>query len=306
MFRAPRSVVALILTLLLASAIPLPARAAVKVGASIPFKAGTVARISQSPGGSYSHNDDYNRTAVDWAVAHGTPIVASETGTIYFEGWSGKAGIMALIDHGGDACSQYAHLSSTVVDKGQRVLKGQVIGYSGASANGSLNGTQVHLHWAGVYCSSQKSRNIISTVERGTSYPKDLSVSSVNRGAELTNTRSGRCLDVQGGSTQPSTPTQLYDCNATNAQRWLFNGTTLKVFGSMCLDILGGALRSGTRVQSYGCNGTTAQKWQVRADRTIRPAAAASLCLSAVGGGTANGTRIEILTCNGSTAQQWS
>jgi len=84
----------------------------------------------------------------DIAVNTGTPVVASADGTIYFEGWGQNsswvgavAGIAVLINHS-DSFTGYAHLSSTIVSKGQRVSQGQVIGYSGAT--GGVTGPHLH------------------------------------------------------------------------------------------------------------------------------------------------------------------
>lgn len=133
----------------------------------LPYAAGTAYTITQTPGNPYSHNDDYNRHAVDFAMPTGTPVLASAAGTVYFEGWSVGGGIMALIDHGGNRCSQYAHLSSTIINNGDWIAMGQQIGTSGATGNA----TGPHLHWNIVYCDSQLSREIPNSVEAGTSYP---------------------------------------------------------------------------------------------------------------------------------------
>ncbi|MFD0431115.1 FG-GAP-like repeat-containing protein [Streptomyces zhihengii] len=111
----------------------------------------------------------------------GTPIVASAAGTVHFEGWSTGGGIMALIDHGDNLCSQYAHLSSTVVNAGGRVAQGQRIGTSGATGNA----TGPHLHWNLVHCDSWRSRAIPNTVETGTSYPTGYAPVSQNGGQTL-------------------------------------------------------------------------------------------------------------------------
>lgn len=286
---------------------PAPAQAG-STSYGLPFLAGTSVKVTQSPGGSYSHKDAYNSTAVDWGVSPGTPIVASRSGTVHFEGWNGPGGIMALINHGGDTCTQYAHLSSTIVDKGQYVLKGQVIGYSGGSSNGRQNALAAHLHWAGVSCATQKATFVVNTAETGTSYPNGAVIRSTNAGDAIVNPKSNRCLDVQGGSTASGVPVQLYDCNRSAAQVWKYDPGTkaLVVYGTRCLDITGGGtLKSGTKVQSYACNGTNAQKWTLFADGTIRPAAATGLCLDASGGATANGTRVQVYSCNGTAAQVW-
>jgi len=277
---------------------------------SLPFQAGTAVAVTQSPNSGPTHNDAYNSTAVDWKVGSGTPVVASAAGTIYFEGWTtgsyAPAGIMVLIDHGSDNCTQYAHLSRTVIDKGQRVLKGQLIGYSGGSGYNSQTYWPAHLHWAGVSCQTQQAKFVVNTAEAGTTYTAGATYTSRNNGDDLLNPRSNRCLDVAGGNTASGTPVQLYDCNGTNAQKWLYTSLDpkpLKVFGTRCLDVQGGRMTSGTKVQSYACNGTAAQKWNVNQNGTITTWN--GLCLDAVGGGTANGTRIQIYTCNGTGAQVW-
>lgn len=133
----------------------------------LPFPAGSAYQVTQTPGEGYSHDDDYNRHAVDFGTPTGTPIVASAGGTIRFEGWNGVGGIMALIDHGDNRCSQYAHLDSTIINTGDQVAQGQQIGTSGATGNV----TGPHLHWNVVNCDSQTSREIPNTLETGTSYP---------------------------------------------------------------------------------------------------------------------------------------
>lgn len=149
-------------------------------GFALPFPRGTTHTVTQSPGGSTSHRNEYNSTAVDWAANRGETVVASASGRIYFEGWNGAGGIIVLIDHGNDNCTQYAHLSSTVVDRGWTVQRGQKIGTVGGSGYGNLAYYPTHLHWAGVSCSTQKARFIIDSIERGTSYPAGLRVTSQN------------------------------------------------------------------------------------------------------------------------------
>lgn len=141
-------------------------------GMRLPFAKGYAARISQAPGGSYSHSDTYNLSAVDWAVPSGTPIYSSAAGRVYAEGWRGAGGIVALIQVGtSSACHQYAHLSRTVVNAGQQVARGQLIGYSGGSGNGSQSAYAPHLHWAGVDCASGRNSFVPWTDEAGTNYP---------------------------------------------------------------------------------------------------------------------------------------
>ncbi len=133
----------------------------------LPFPAGRAYTITQAAGSSFSHNDAYNRHAIDFGMPVGVPILASAAGTIRFEGWAtGGGGIMALVDHGNNRCSQYAHLSATIINIGNRVAQGQRIGTSGATGNV----TGPHLHWNIVNCDSQTSREIPNSVEVGTRY----------------------------------------------------------------------------------------------------------------------------------------
>ncbi|WP_207892723.1 peptidoglycan DD-metalloendopeptidase family protein, partial [Micromonospora sp. MW-13] len=132
----------------------------------LPFPAGRAYTITQAAGSSFSHNDAYNRHAIDFGMPVGVPILASAAGTIRFEGWATGGGIMALVDHGNNRCSQYAHLSATIINTGDRVAQGQRIGTSGATGNV----TGPHLHWNIVNCDSHTSREIPNSVEVGTNY----------------------------------------------------------------------------------------------------------------------------------------
>ncbi|MFF2653187.1 peptidoglycan DD-metalloendopeptidase family protein [Streptomyces sp. NPDC058045] len=174
-----RSIVTVWAVLLASLGLTVPlgsAHAAAGAPFMLPYPAGSAYTITQTPGSGYSHNDDYNRHAVDFAMPNGTPIVASAAGTVYFEGWTNGGGIMVLINHGDNRCSQYAHLSSTSVNAGQRVARGQRVALSGATGNA----TGPHLHWNIVHCSSQLSREIPNSVETGTSYPTGYAPTSRN------------------------------------------------------------------------------------------------------------------------------
>lgn len=115
---------------------------------------------------------------------------------------------------------------------------------------------------------------------------------------------------------------QLYDGNATDAQRWLVqhndDGTvTLTALScGLALDVMNGGASSGTPVWVYTPNGTDAQRWLVHqksgdyAPDFSRPVALApklnaGLRLDCVGGGTANGTGIQVYDLNDTPAQQW-
>ncbi len=81
---------------------------------------------------------------VDFAAPRGTPILAVQDGTVKHRGWLGAAGRAVVIEHDGFS-SHYAHLSrfERGLRNGDEVVKGEVIGYVGASGRA----TGHHLHF---------------------------------------------------------------------------------------------------------------------------------------------------------------
>ena len=81
---------------------------------------------------------------IDLAAPAGTPVYAARDGRVIFAGWGYYYGRYVRIDHGNGVETRYAHLSRLAVRTGQRVRRGQVIGYVGASGRGAYG---VHLHF---------------------------------------------------------------------------------------------------------------------------------------------------------------
>lgn len=83
-------------------------------------------------------------TGLDFRVTTGTPISATNSGTVilarplYFEG------NCVIIDHGQGLLTLYLHLSEFKVKEGDAVEKGQILGLSG----GTGRATAPHLHFA--------------------------------------------------------------------------------------------------------------------------------------------------------------
>ncbi|MDP3772142.1 MAG: peptidoglycan DD-metalloendopeptidase family protein [bacterium] len=97
-------------------------------------------------GGIYGHN------GVDFRAAIGTPVLSSESGVIAGVGDTdvgcrgASYGKWVLIRHDNHLATIYAHLSSINTSTGARVVRGTVIGYSGATGYA----TGPHLHF-GLY-----------------------------------------------------------------------------------------------------------------------------------------------------------
>ncbi len=82
--------------------------------------------------------------AIDIGAAKGTPIYASDTGYVSYVQFSNSGyGNMAMIDHRNGYVTLYAHMSIVVVDTGQSISKGQLVGYCGSTGNS----TGPHLHF---------------------------------------------------------------------------------------------------------------------------------------------------------------
>src|SRR5438552_15217375 len=89
-----------------------------------------------------------NNTRIPWhgigiAAPEGTPVRAIASGSVSLAGPLGTYLTSVLLDHGGGYYSFYGYLSNAAVAKGERVLKGQVIGHVG----GESSDRGPHLHF---------------------------------------------------------------------------------------------------------------------------------------------------------------
>jgi murein DD-endopeptidase MepM/ murein hydrolase activator NlpD len=80
---------------------------------------------------------------VDLAEAYGAEIHAAAAGRVAHAGPAGGYGNMVEIDHGNGLATRYAHMSETLVEEGQEVDKGAVLGRLGSTGRS----TGPHLHY---------------------------------------------------------------------------------------------------------------------------------------------------------------
>jgi murein DD-endopeptidase MepM/ murein hydrolase activator NlpD len=105
----------------------------------------SMARITSGFGWRFHPLLEYGRMhkGIDIGTPWGTPIHAPADGTIVYAGRSGGYGNFIKMAHGGNIVTCYGHLSRFATRSGQRVSRGEIIGYSG---NSGLS-TGPHLHW---------------------------------------------------------------------------------------------------------------------------------------------------------------
>lgn len=82
-------------------------------------------------------------SGIDIAAPYGSPIVASDAGTVSTVGWRGPGGLAVCVRHdwGLETCAY--HTAAVVVEPGERVVGGQRI----ASIGSTGTSTGPHVHW---------------------------------------------------------------------------------------------------------------------------------------------------------------
>ena len=82
-------------------------------------------------------------TGIDLRASTGTKVYAANSGTVTTSGYSSAWGNYIIISHGGGLTTLYAHLSRRSVSKGNKVKRGDIIGYTGNTGYS----TGPHLHF---------------------------------------------------------------------------------------------------------------------------------------------------------------
>lgn len=120
--------------------------AATKVAVAVPsinpveimkFSSGYGYRSAPTRGASRNHK------GIDIPGPVGTPIYATADGAIGRAEWVGGYGKFVEINHGNAVQTRYGHLSAFNVTSGQRIRKGDIIGYMGSTGRS----TGSHLHY---------------------------------------------------------------------------------------------------------------------------------------------------------------
>ncbi len=84
-----------------------------------------------------------NHKGIDIPGPVGTPIFATADGTVGRAEWVGGYGKFVEVNHGNAVQTRYGHLSAMNVTPGQRIRKGDILGYMGSTGRS----TGSHLHY---------------------------------------------------------------------------------------------------------------------------------------------------------------
>ena len=82
-------------------------------------------------------------SGVDLKAEKGTPVVSINSGRVALTGEHFFNGLFVVVDHGGAVQSMYFHLDKILVQQGDKVAKGMVVGLVGATGRA----TGPHLHF---------------------------------------------------------------------------------------------------------------------------------------------------------------
>ncbi|MEM6445346.1 MAG: M23 family metallopeptidase [Cyanobacteria bacterium J06642_2] len=80
---------------------------------------------------------------IDFGAAYGTPILAAYSGQVVVAGPSGGLGNAVMLAHSEGLRTRYGHMSRVIVQPGEWIYQGDVLGYVGSTGNS----TGPHLHF---------------------------------------------------------------------------------------------------------------------------------------------------------------
>ena len=134
---------------------------------------------------------------------------------------------------------------------------------------------------------------------------------------EIRSKKSGKCLDVAGGSTADGANVQQYTCNGGASQHWFVTArmnpfNLVAQHSDKCVDVANASTADGANVQQYTCLRQENQRWYIQYDSTVGTTTYwrilsnnSGKCLDVAGASLADGANIQQYTCNGGGNQAW-
>jgi hypothetical protein len=130
---------------------------------------------------------------------------------------------------------------------------------------------------------------------------------------QLQAAHSGKCADVQGGSTADGAGVWQGDCDGRASERWQLHDLgaetyEVKTAAGKCLDVAGASQSDGARILQWTCKQSANQKWKLVSAGggafNLR-AVHSGKCLEVAGASTANGAALQQATCATGNQQKW-
>ncbi len=95
-----------------------------------------------SRGSPFTSRREFHK-GIDIKAKTGTPIQAPAKGVVTTAGWQGAYGNMVVVNHGNGITTRYAHMQKLALKQGDKVNRGDLIGYVGSTGRS----TGSHLHY---------------------------------------------------------------------------------------------------------------------------------------------------------------
>ena len=102
----------------------------------------------------FNFNDQNSETRLRWqgmfiAVEEGTTVNAAHDGRVIFANWLNGYGLLAIVDHGDQFLTLYAHNSAILRQEGETVLAGEPLALSGESSAQQTDGVYFEVRHQG-------------------------------------------------------------------------------------------------------------------------------------------------------------